>query len=176
MRVHSTEVKKEVRVMAEARIARTENPKYEVVPFLGPDFLRTNMFGADPFALMRRFADTAWHPAIDIRREKGKLLVHAELPGLKKEDVRVAITGDLLEIEGERKAETEEKRNGYVHSERNYGKFYRAIALPERANAERASAEFTDGVLTIAIPIPEVNRTAKEIPVGEVKARAELKH
>jgi HSP20 family molecular chaperone IbpA len=176
MRVHSTELKKEVRVMAEARIARTENPKYEVVPFLGPDFLRTNMFGADPFALMRRFADTAWHPAIDVRREKGKLLVHAELPGLKKEDVRVAITGDLLEIEGERKLETEERRNGYVHAERNYGKFYRAIALPERANAEKASAEFTDGVLTIAIPIPEVNRTAKEIPVGEVKARAELKH
>lgn len=160
--------------MAETRIARTENPKYEVVPFLGPEFLRT--FGTDPFALMRRFAETAWRPAIDVKREKGKLLVHAELPGLKKEDVRVAITGDLLEIEGERKLETEEKRAGYVHSERNYGKFYRAIALPERADAEKASAEFTDGVLTIAIPVPEVTRTAKEIPVGEVKAKADVKH
>ena len=162
--------------MAEVRIARAEDPKYEVIPFLSPDLFRTNMFGADPFALMRRFADTAWRPAIDVKREKGKLLIHAELPGLKKEDVRVAITGDLLEIEGERKLETEEKRNGYVHSERNYGKFYRAIALPERANAEKASAEFADGVLEIAIPIPELNRATKEILVGEVKAKADLKH
>jgi HSP20 family molecular chaperone IbpA len=167
---------KEVIAMAEARIARTENPKYEVVPFLGPEFFRANLFGADPFALMRRFNETAWRPAVDVKREKGKLMVHAELPGLKKEDVRVAITGDLLEIEGERKLETEEKRNGYVHTERNYGKFYRAIALPERADAEKTSAEFTDGVLTITIPVPEVARTAKEIPVGEMKAKGDLKH
>jgi HSP20 family protein len=95
---------------------------------------------------------------------------------LKKENVKVAITGDLLEIEGERKLETEEKRNGYVHSERNYGRFYRAIALPEGANAEKATAEFTDGVLEIAVPVPEVNRATKEIPVGDFKAKAELKH
>jgi len=125
---------------------------------------------------MRRFADTAWRPAVDVKREKGMMSVHAELPGLKKEDVKVTITGDLLEIEGERKLETEEKRNGYVHSERNYGKFYRAIELPERAVAEKATAEFVDGVLEIAIPIPEVNRVTKEIPVGAVKAKAEVKH
>jgi len=162
--------------MAEVKMARTEPPKYEVIPFLGPDFFRANLFGADPFGLMRRFNETAWRPAIDVKREKGKLMVHAELPGLKKEDVRVAITGDLLEIEGERKLETEEKRAGYVHTERNYGKFYRAIALPERADAEKAAAEFTDGVLTITIPVPEVTRTAKEIPVGEVKAKGDVKH
>jgi HSP20 family molecular chaperone IbpA len=176
MCVHLSQLKKEVTVMADTKLARTENPRYGVVPFLGPDFLRTNPFGTDPFALMRRFAETAWHPAVDVRREKGNLLVHAELPGLKKEDVKVAITGDLLEIEGERKAETEEKRSGYIHTERNYGKFYRAIALPERANADKASAEFTDGVLTITVPVPEVVRTAKEIPVGEVKAKGDLKH
>jgi HSP20 family protein len=165
--------------MAETmKIARTEPPVFEAVPFLGPDLFRTNLLGMNPFALMRHFgAETAaWRPVIDVKREKGKLLVHAELPGLKKEDVKVAITGDLLEIEGERKLETEEKRNGYVHSERNYGKFYRAIALPERANAEKATAAFTDGVLEIAIPIPEVDRATKEIPVGEVKAKGEVKH
>lgn len=163
--------------MAEARIARTENPNFEVVPFLGPEFLRTNLFGRDPFALMRRFAETTWRPAIDVKREKGKLLVHAELPGMKKEDVKVSITGDLLEIEGERKAETEEKREGYVHTERNYGKFYRAIALPEGAIADKCTAEFTDGVLAITVPFPEVTPTTKkEIPVGEVKAKGEVKH
>jgi len=174
--------------MAEVKIARTDTPKYEVVPFLGPDLFRTNLFGTNPFALMRRFGDEmerafgktgeagAWRPVIEVKREKGNLLIHAELPGLKKEDVKVAITGDLLEIEGERKLETEEKRNGFVHTERNYGKFYRAIALPERANAEKATAEFANGVLEIAIPVPEVNRVTKEIPVGEVKAKAEVKH
>jgi HSP20 family protein len=174
--------------MAEVKIARTEPAKYEVIPFLGPDLFRTNVLGTNPFALMRRFGDelerafgkageaAAWRPAIEVKREPGKVVVHAELPGLKKENVKVAITGDLLEIEGERKLETEEKRNGYVHSERNYGRFYRAIALPEGANAEKATAEFTDGVLEIAVPVPEVNRATKEIPVGDFKAKAELKH
>jgi HSP20 family protein len=174
--------------MAEVKIAGTELPKYEVVPFLDPDLFRTNLLGMNPFTLMRRFGDdlerafgnagetAAWRPAIEVKREKGKLLVHAELPGLKRENVKVAITGDLLEIEGERKLETEEKRNGWVHSERNYGKFYRAIALPEGANAEKAAAEFADGVLEIAIPFPEVVRVTKEIPVGEGKAKAEVKH
>jgi HSP20 family protein len=173
--------------MAEVKIARTEAPKDEVVPFLGPEFFRTNLLGMNPFALMRRFGDferafgkggetAAWRPVVDVAREKGKLLVHAELPGLKKEDVKVTITGDLLEIAGERKLETEEKRNGWVHTERNYGTFYRAIALPEGTSAEKATAEFADGVLEIGIPIPEVNRVTKEIPVGASKAKAEVKH
>jgi len=174
--------------MAEVKIARTEPTKYEVIPFLGPDLFRTNLLGTNPFALMRRFGDelervfgkagetAAWHPAIEVKREKGNVLIHAELPGLKKENVKVTITGDLLEIEGERKLETEEKGNGYVHSERNYGKFYRAVALPEGATADKATAAFADGVLEIAIPVPEVNRVAKEIPVGEFRAKAEVKH
>jgi len=174
--------------MAEVKIARTEPPKYEVMPFLGPDMFRTNLFGTSPFALMRRFGDeiervfgkegekAAWRPVIEVTREKDKMLVHAELPGLKKEEVKVAITGDLLEIEGERKQETEEKRKGYVHTERSYGKFYRAITLPEGADAEKATAEFADGVLAIAMPVPEITRVTKEIPVGEATPKAEVKH
>ena len=174
--------------MAETRIARTENPRYEVTPFLGPDLFETNLLGMNPFRLMRRFGDeiervfgkageiTPWRPAIDVNMEKGKMLIHAELPGLKKENVKVSVTGDLLEIEGERKLETEEKRDGWYHSERNYGKFYRAIALPEGANAEKVTAEFADGVLNIAVPVPEVNRATKEIPVGEFKTKTEVKH
>jgi HSP20 family molecular chaperone IbpA len=173
--------------MAEVKIARTEAPRYEVVPFLGTDLFRTNLLGMNPFTLMRRFDEierafdkagetAAWRPVIDVKLEKGKMLVHAELPGLKKENVKVTVTGDLLEIAGERKLETEEKRNGYVHTERNFGTFYRAIALPFGAHAEKLTAEFADGVLTIAIPIPEVNPITKEIPVGEVKAKAEVKH
>lgn len=174
--------------MAEVKIARTEPTKYEAIPFLGPEFFRTNLLGTNPFTLVRRFGDeldrafgkageaAAWRPAIEVKRENGKVLIHAELPGLKKENVTVTITGDLLEIEGERKLESEEKRNGYVHSERNYGKFYRAIALPEGATTDKATAEFADGILQIGIPVPEVNRAKREIPVGDVKAKAEVKH
>jgi HSP20 family protein len=82
----------------------------------------------------------------------------------------------MLTIEGERKAETEEKKGGWIHTERNYGKFYRAIALPEGADTEKVAAEFADGVLAITIPVPEVAPVVKEIPVGEAAPKAELKH
>lgn len=174
--------------MAEVKIAKREGPAYEPIPFWEPGFFRTNLLGMTPFTLMRRFGDelervfgkgaetAAWLPAIDVKMEKGKMLVHAELPGLKKENVKVAITGDLLTIEGERKAETEEKRAGYIHTERNYGRFYRAIALPEGAETDKVAAEFADGVLTITIPVPEVTPVVKEVPVGEAKEKAEVKH
>ena len=105
------------------------------------------------------------------------MLVHADLPGLKKENVKVTITGGLLAIEGERKTETEEKKGGYIHTERNYGRFYRAVALPEGADAEKVTAEFADGVLAIMVPVPEkTGPVVKEIPVGEVKDKAEVRH
>ena len=174
--------------MAEVKIARRETPAYEPIPFWEPGLFRTGLLGMTPFTLMRRFGDelervfgkgaepAAWLPAIDVKLEKGKMLVHAELPGLKKDNVKVAITGDLLTIEGERKAETEEKRGGYIHTERNYGKFYRAIALPEGVETEKVAAEFADGVLTITVPVPEAAPPVKEIPVGEGKPKAEVKH
>jgi HSP20 family protein len=104
------------------------------------------------------------------------VVVQAELPGLKKENVKVANTGDLLEIEGERKLGTEEKRNGYVHLERQHGKFYRALALPEGANGEKPRRSLPMAYFEIAVPVPEVMRATREIPVGDVKAKAEVKH
>jgi HSP20 family protein len=95
---------------------------------------------------------------------------------MKKEDVKVVVTGDLLEIEGERKVETEEKRAGFIHSERNYGRFYRAIPLPEGADAGKAAAEFANGMLEITIPVPEIAPAVREIPVAEAKAAAEVTH
>src|ERR1700742_948412 len=103
--------------MAEVKIARTE-PRYEAIPFLGPDLFRANLLGTNPFTLMRRLGNeiehafgkagetAAWRPVVDVKVEKGNMLVHAELPGLKKENVKVTVTGDLLEIAGERKLET----------------------------------------------------------------------
>lgn len=104
-------------------------------------FLRGNLFTVNPFALMRQFteemdrffgqipgaADGAWAPTIEVKEKDGKLLVNAELPGVRKEGVKVHMDGDTLVVEGERKQEKEEKREGYYHSERSYGRFYRSI-------------------------------------------------
>jgi HSP20 family protein len=177
--------------MAEVRIARAETPNYEVAPFPGPDIFRTNVFGMNPFTLMRRLGDemdraigkaaepAVWRPVIEVKRDKDKMLVHAELPGLRKDDVKVTVTGDLLEIEGERKFGKEEKKAGYFHTERSYGKFYRAIPLPEGANAGMAAADFTNGVLEVRIPVPDVKPATTEIPVGpggNTAPKVEVKH
>jgi HSP20 family protein len=147
--------------------------------------LRGNFFALNPFALMRRFTEemdrfftpTAspgqagfWAPAIEVKQKDGKLLVTAELPGLGKDDIKVHIEGDTLVLEGERKREKEEKREGYYHSERTYGTFYRAVPLPEGAKAEETAAQFNNGVLEVAVPLSEVK--AKEIPVTEGTKKA----
>jgi HSP20 family protein len=180
------------KAMAEVKVVKTESPRYGMVPFPGRDLFRTNPFGMHPLKLMKRLThdldrtfgdfgfggaeEAAWRPAIEVKRDKDKLLVHAELPGMKKEDVKVTVTGDLLEIEGERKLETEEKKAGVVHSERNYGRFYRAVPMPDGADAGKAVAEFANGMLEITIPVPEVVPAVKEIPIGEAKASAEVTH
>jgi HSP20 family protein len=171
--------------MAEVKIRREETKEPGALArrpaFEGPLF-RGSLFQLNPFELMRRFSDDmdrmfnggfptaeaeAWAPAVEVKEEGGKFLVSAELPGVKKEDVKVQVTDDALILEGERKAEKEEKRKGYYRSERSYGRFYRSIPLPEGANLDKASAEFTNGVLEVAIPIPESKRQTREIPVQE---------
>jgi HSP20 family molecular chaperone IbpA len=70
----------------------------------------------------------AWRPAIEVKEEKGNLLVTVELAGVKKEDVRVHVRGDALVVERARTSEKEEKREGYFHTELSYGRFYRCGA------------------------------------------------
>jgi HSP20 family protein len=140
----------------------------------------------NPFSLMRRFTDEKdrlfesspsgrrrgedgdfWMPALDITERDNKLVVCADLPGLKKEDVHVEINRDSLVIQGERRQTHEEKREGFHHSERSYGKFYRSIALPEGANADKAVAEMSNGTLEVSIPISETDKSRRQIPVKE---------
>ncbi|MBM3776464.1 MAG: Hsp20/alpha crystallin family protein [Acidobacteria bacterium] len=169
--------------MAEVTVKKSGGKETEALARrrgLETPFLGGNLFQLNPFALMRRlteemdrvFTGTAaevdvWAPAIEVKQEGGRFLVSAELPGLKKEDVKVQVTGDALILEGERKQEKEEKREGYYRSERSYGRFYRSIPLPEGANLDKASAEFTDGVLEVAIPVPESKQQTREIPVAD---------
>jgi HSP20 family protein len=168
--------------MAEVNVVKETKPeRREVEPFGFAPLFRGSLFGVSPFGLMRRFtedmdrvfgearftAPEIWSPAIEVKEQAGKLLVTAELPGVKKEDVKVNVTENILTLEGERKQEKEEKREGYFHSERSYGKFSRSIALPEGANIDQAHAQFNNGILEISLPIPEKKEKRKEIPVAE---------
>lgn len=106
-----------------------------------------------------------WSPAVDITEDDKEFLVKAELPEMKKEEVKVTVENGDLTISGERKQEKEEKGKIYHRIERSYGSFLRSFTLPEGINREKVSAEFKNGVLEIHLPKDE---KAKPQPV-EVK-------
>ncbi len=95
-----------------------------------------------------------WSPRIDVQRRDGHFVVRADLPGMKKEDIKVEVTADQVTIQGERKQQQKEEHEGYRYSECSYGSFYRAIPLPEGTETAKASAEFHDGVLEVTVPAP----------------------
>lgn len=90
-----------------------------------------------------------WAPLVDITEDEKEFLVKAELPEVKKEDVKVTVENGTLTIEGERKFEKEEKNKKYHRVERAYGQFTRAFTLPETADPNKINAEFKDGMLTV---------------------------
>jgi HSP20 family protein len=101
-----------------------------------------------------------WTPRIEAFQKDDRFIVRAELPGLKKEDVEVNVTEDAITIQGERRHEEERKEDGFYHSERSYGSFYRSIPLPEGVITDSAKATFKDGVLEVELQAPpqEVSR------------------
>lgn len=98
-----------------------------------------------------------WVPAVEIFERGGKLHVHADLPGMKKEDVKLAVEADQLVLQGERRSSHEEsdQQGGYYHTECTYGSFYRAIPLPEGVDPATADASFKDGVLDVSFDAPK---------------------
>ena len=140
-----------------------------------PSFFRTDFapFRMEPFRM--EFEKVEWLPQIEVLQNNGQFKVRADLPGLTKEDVKVEVTGDLLTLSGERKAETEEKREGFYRSERSYGSFYRQIPLPEGAKIENAAATFQNGVLEITIPAAKVEPPVRKLEITEPKAEKAAK-
>ncbi len=108
-----------------------------------------------------------WVPVIDIEEDNENFIVSAELPGLKKEEVKISVRGNLLTISGERKQEVETKNKTYHRVERMYGKFSRTITLPSDVDVNKIKAVYKDGVLHITLPKPETMKP-KEIEV-EIK-------
>ncbi|MBL9212038.1 MAG: Hsp20/alpha crystallin family protein [Opitutaceae bacterium] len=112
----------------------------------GADLARTN--GGKEEAL----AVAEWNPRVDIVEDEKEILVKAELPEMKREDVKVAVDQGVLTVSGERKLEKEEKDKKYHRIEREYGSFLRSFALPPTVVAEKVSAEFKDGMLRVHLP------------------------
>ena len=170
--------------MAEISITKQARPEF---PFFG------NLFGVSPFALMRQFTEMdrklggnevfaatnrgSWLPTLEVKEKDGKLFVSAELPGIKKEEVKISVTGDQLTLEGERKFEKEEKGENFYHSERSYGKFCRVIQLPDGVKASEAVAQFNNGILEISMPmIAESKQKTLQIPVQETPKAKSAAH
>jgi len=145
-------------------------------------------FTMSPITLMRRFTedidrafglrsgsnrgdfselqDISWIPPVEVRQSGNNLVIHADLPGLSESDVKVEATDEGLVIQGERRREQTSEEGGWRHSERVYGRFYRLIPLPESAKIEETKANFRNGVLEVVVPVPELERRHKQIPVG----------
>lgn len=98
-----------------------------------------------------------WVPQIEMFREGEKLVVRADLPGMKEQDIRVEIQGDLLTIAGERRQEREDRREGWYSSERSYGSFQRIVQLPLGVNSDNADATFENGVLEVRLAAPSTS-------------------
>jgi len=94
-------------------------------------------------------------PSVDVLTEGDDVLVKAELPGMKKEDIHVSLTKDAITISGEKKKEEKIEKKDYHSIERSYGSFKRSFSLPSEVQTEKASAKFKDGVLEIRIPKTE---------------------
>ena len=92
---------------------------------------------------------------IDIREEGNNLVIEADLPGVKKENIEINIDEDRLTIKAETKKAREEKREGYLRRERSYSGFYRSITLPASVVPEKAKASYKDGILRIVVPKKE---------------------
>ena len=93
-----------------------------------------------------------WSPLVDISEDDKEYLVKADLPEMKKEDVKVTVENGVLSISGERKSEKEEKRNKFHRIERSYGTFLRTFTLPDNADSTKIAAEFKEGVLKVHLP------------------------
>jgi len=120
---------------------------------------RTRLF-QDPYDLFRAFAPfpeeelspRTWSPPCDIFETEKEVVIKAELPEVKKEEVSVSVGNNILTLGGERRFEEEVGRENYTRVERNYGEFMRSFTLPNTVDPNRVRAEFNNGMLTVTLP------------------------
>ena len=154
---------------AQRAMRRRSGIDYGANPFEFVRQLTEQMFGPVLPAAFRGPAreEMGWSPQIEVFERDGKLVVRADLPGMSKDDVHIEARDHTLILEGERRDERKENRDGILVTERSYGKFYRIVPLPEGVNPEEAKASFKDGVLEVTMDAPKRQAAARSIPIEE---------
>ena len=104
--------------------------------------------------------ERAWTPAIDVERDNGDLVMRADVPGIKPEEVKIEVQDDILTVSGEHEEKKEVKDKHYLRRERRYGSFSRSIALPAGVEAKKIKAKTHDGVVEVLVPLAK--ETQKE--------------
>jgi HSP20 family protein len=96
-----------------------------------------------------------WMPAIDVERDNGNLVVRADVPGIKAEEVKIEVEDDILTVSGEHEERKEQKDKHFLRRERRYGSFSRSMALPAGVDAKTIKAKTHDGVVEVTVPLPK---------------------
>lgn len=130
------------------------------------DRMFNEMLGNLPYRSGRQRAEaTTWAPAMDVFQKDGNLVIRAELPGVKLEDVDITLANGVLTISGQSKDEHEEQRGGYFVRERRRGSFRRSVTLPEGTDESKIHARFEDGVLEVTVDNAAVIEEPKRIQI-----------
>lgn len=185
--------------------SRTEPSTQSVEPYRRSSELSQGGWGSSPFSFMGRFMSDmdrlfdefgfgsspmrgygrrgegmnrpSWIPKVDVFERGGQLIVHADLPGLKQEDVHVNVDQGVLTLSGERSHTHEHEKGGVYRCERSYGSFERSIVLPDGVDPAAIKASFESGVLEVTIPLPKETRSAgRNIPIGGKTESTGIKH
>lgn len=159
--------KKKSKELVKVEPTKAVSPFEEMEKWFGDVFRR-------PFSLMR----PSWWPglkmpeieeitpSVDIFTEGDNVVVKAEIPGMKKEDLDITLTEDTITISGEKKKEEKVEKKNYYRLERSYGSFTRSFSLPAEVQTEKAQAKFKDGVLEIRVPkTEEAKKKEKKVTI-----------
>ena len=99
--------------------------------------------------------ERGWTPAIDVVRDNGNLVIRADVPGIKAEEVKIEVEDDILTVSGEHEEKKETKDKHFLRRERRYGSFSRSMALPAGVDAKKIKAKTHDGVVEVTVPMPK---------------------
>ena len=131
----------------------------------------------DPFQHLRLFEDAVtrlmsepraarpWSPAVDIFENENELVLKADLPDIKPEDIDLQVENQTLTLKGHRKFETQSDKGGYHRIERSYGSFVRSFTVPNTVDTEKVAASYNNGVLTVSLPKKEAAKP-KQVKIG----------
>ena len=106
-------------------------------------------------------ASRVWSPVVDVAETQNEIVLRAELPGMKQEDIDIELTGDTLTLRGERKFENEERKENFVRVERSYGRFQRSFTLGVPVRHDAVKASYKDGILEVHLPKSEETKPRK---------------